>query len=167
MGVFKRLEDQAMGIAATLREYLESRGITYEVVEHPHTDSAMRAAEAAHVPGDQVAKPVLLGDEHSYLLAVIPATHRLELDRINQVLSRNLEMLPEDEIEAAFSDCERGAIPAVGEPYGIDVVIEPALLHQPEAYFESGDHEHLIHLHGEVFRDLMANAPRAHLSHHL
>ncbi|HOP15081.1 MAG: YbaK/EbsC family protein [Gammaproteobacteria bacterium] len=156
-----------MGIAATLREYLESRGITYEVVEHPHTDSAMRAAEAAHVPGDQVAKPVLLGDEHSYLLAVIPATHRLELDRINQVLSRNLEMLPEDEIEAAFSDCERGAIPAVGEPYGIDVVIEPALLHQPEVYFESGDHEHLIHLHGEVFRDLMANAPRAHLSHHL
>ena len=33
----------------------------------------VRAAEAAHVPGDQVAKPVLLGDEHSYLLAVIPA----------------------------------------------------------------------------------------------
>ena len=156
-----------MGIATTLREYLESRGIAYEVVGHPHTDSAMRAAQAAHVPGDQVAKPVLLGDEHSYLLAVIPATHRLELDRLNQVLSRHLEMLPEDEIEAAFSDCERGAIPAVGEPYGIDVVIEPALLQQPEVYFESGDHEHLIHLCGEAFRDLMANAPRAHLSHHL
>lgn len=155
-----------MGIATTLRDYLESRGIAYEVVEHPHTNSAMRAAQAAHVPGDQVAKPVLLGDDHSYLLAVIPATHRLELDRLNQMLSRSLEMLPEDEIEATFADCERGAIPPIGEAYGVDVVIDPVLMHQPDVYFESGDHEHLIHVNGEIFRDLMAHAPRAHVSHH-
>ena len=156
-----------MAVATTLQDFLESRGIAYEIIEHPHTDSAMRAAEAAHVPGDQLAKPVLLGDEHSYLLAVIPATHRLELDRLNQMLARTLEMLPEDEIEATFSDCERGAIPAIGEPYGVDVVVDPALIHQPEVYFESGDHEHLIHVHGEVFRGLMAHVARAQVSHHL
>jgi len=156
-----------MGVATTLQDYLESRGIAYEVVEHPHTNSAMRAAEAAHVPGDQVAKPVLLGDDDSYLLAVIPATHRLELDRVNQIMARSLEMLPEDEIEATFSDCERGAIPAIGEPYGVDVVVDPALVQQPEVYFESGDHEHLIHVHGDVFRGLMEDVPRVHLSHHL
>ena len=156
-----------MGVATTIQEYLESRGIAYEVVEHPHTDSAMRAAEAAHVTGDQVAKPVLLGDDDSYLLAVIPATHRLELDRLNQMMARNLEMLPEDEIEATFSDCERGAIPAIGEPYGVDVVVDPALVRQSDIYFESGDHEHLIHLHGDVFRALMEHVPRLNVSHHL
>ena len=161
------LEETTMGVATTLQDYLESRGIAYDVVEHPHTNSAMRAAEAAHVPGDQVAKPVLLGDDDSYLLAVIPATHRLELDRINQTMARSLEMLPEDEIEATFSDCERGAIPAIGEPYGVDVVVDPALIQQPEVYFESGDHEHLIHVHGDVFRGLMEDVPRVHLSHHL
>jgi Ala-tRNA(Pro) deacylase len=166
-GESDNLEEITMGIATTLQDYLESRGIAYEVVEHPHTDSAMRAAEAAHVPGDQVAKPVLLGDDDSYLLAVIPATHRLELDRVNQMMARSLEMLPEDEIEATFSDCERGAIPAIGEPYGIDVVVDPALIQQPEVYFESGDHEHLIHVHGDVFRGLMQDVPRVHLSHHL
>ena len=156
-----------MAVATTLEEYLESRNIAYDVVEHPHTNTAMRAAEAAHVPGDQVAKPVLLGDEHSYLLAVIPATHRLELDRLNQMLARSLEMLPEDEIEATFSDCECGAIPAIGDAYGIDVVLDPALTHQPDVYFESGDHEHLIHMRGEVFRDLMEHVPRTSVSHHL
>ena len=156
-----------MGVATTLQDYLESRGIAYEVVEHPHTDSAMRAAEAAHVPGDQVAKPVLLGDDHSYLLAVIPATHRLELDRLNQMMARSLEMLPEDEIEATFSDCEKGAIPAIGEAYGVDVVVDPSLMHLADVYFESGDHEHLIHMHGEDFRGLMEHVPRAHVSHHL
>ena len=156
-----------MGIATTLQEFLESRGIAYDLVEHPHTDSAMRAAEAAHVPGNQVAKSVLLGDDHSYLLAVIPATHRLELDRLNQMLARSLEMLPEDEIEATFSDCERGAIPAIGEPYGVDMVVDPALIQQTDVYFESGDHEHLIHMNGEVFRSLLEHVPRAPVSHHL
>jgi Ala-tRNA(Pro) deacylase len=156
-----------MGIATTLREYLESHNIEYEIVAHPHTKTAMRAAEAAHVPGDQVAKPVLLGDDDSYLLAVIPATHRLELDRLNQIMARSLEMLPESEIEATFSDCEKGAIPAIGEPYGVDVIIDPVLIHQPDVYFESGDHEHLVHLDGEIFRTLMAKVPRAHVSHHL
>ncbi len=156
-----------MAVATTLEEYLQSRNIAYDVVEHPHTNTAMRAAEAAHVPGDQVAKPVLLGDDHSYLLAVIPATHRLELDRLNQMLARSLEMLPEDEIEATFSDCECGAIPAIGEAYGVDVVLDPALTHQSDVYFESGDHEHLIHMRGEVFRDLMEHVPRTPVSHHL
>jgi Ala-tRNA(Pro) deacylase len=156
-----------MGIATTLQDYLESRGIAYEVVEHPHTDSALRAAEAAHVPGDRVAKPVLLGDDDSYLLAVIPSTHRLDVDRLNQTLARNLVLLPEDEIDATFSDCERGAIPAIGEAYGVDVVIDPSLVHQPDVYFESGDHEHLIRMAGDDFRGLMAHAPRAQVSHHL
>ncbi len=156
-----------MGVATTLQDFLESRGIAYDVVEHAHTDSAVRAAKAAHLPGDQVAKPVLLGDEHSYLLAVIPASHRLELDRLNQVMARSLEILPEDEVEATFVDCERGAIPAVGEPYGIDVVVDPALIHQSDVYFESGDHEHLIHMLGEDFRGLMEHVPRVHVSHHL
>lgn len=156
-----------MGVATTLLEYLDSRQVTYDVIAHPHSSSAMRAAEAAHVPGDQVAKPVLLGDDDSYLLAVIPATHRLELDRLNQLLARSLEMLPEAEVEATFSDCERGAIPAIGEPYGVDVVVDPSLIHQPDVYFESGDHEHLIHMSGDAFRALMENSPRAQVSHHL
>jgi Ala-tRNA(Pro) deacylase len=156
-----------MAVATTLEEYLQSRGIAYDVVTHPHTKNVTLAAKAAQVPGEQVAKPVLLGDEHSYLLAVIPATHRLELDRLNQMLARSLETLPADEIQATFSDCETGAIPAIGEPYGVDVVVDPALAHQPDVYFESGDHEHLIHMRGDVFRDLMEHVPRAQVSHHL
>ena len=72
-----------------------------------------------------------------------------------------------DEIEATFSDCECGAIPAIGDAYGVDVVLDPALTHQPDVYFESGDHEHLIHMRGEVFRDLMEHVPRTPVSHHL
>jgi Ala-tRNA(Pro) deacylase len=156
-----------MGVATTIQEYLESRDIFYDVIEHAPADSAMRAAQAAHIPGDQMAKPVLLGDDESYLLAVVPATHRLDLDRLNQLTARSLVIMNEDEMEIAFADCDRGALPAVGEPYGIDTVVDTALLKVEDIYFEFGDHEHLIHLKGDQFRKLTQDVQRAHVSHHL
>lgn len=156
-----------MGVAMTVQEYLESRAILFEVIEHSHTDSAMRAAQAAHIPGDQMAKPVLLGDDSSYLLAVVPATHRLDLDRLNQLTARSLVIMNEDEMEVAFSDCDRGALPAIGEPYGIDTVVDTALLKAEDVYFEFGDHEHLIHLKGDEFRKLTEDVRHAQVSHHL
>ncbi len=156
-----------MGVATTIQDFLESRKVAYEIIEHPHTDSSMRTAESAHIPGDQLAKPILLGDDNSYLLAIIPATHRLELDRLNQVMARSLEMIGEDEIAATFSDCETGAIPVVGEAYGVDTVLDASLSHESDVYFDSGDHEHLIHMRGDDFRVLMEHVPRVQVSHHL
>ena len=156
-----------MGVAATVQDYLDSRRVAYEVIDHPHTDSSVRTAESAHISGDQLAKPILLGDDSSYLLAVIPATHRLEIDRLNQVLARSLQMIQDDEIACAFSDCETGAIPVVGEAYGLDTVVDAGLSHQDDVYFDSGDHEHLIHMRGDDFRALMEHVPRVQVSHHL
>ena len=156
-----------MAVAATIQDFLESRRVAFEVIEHPHTDSSLRTAESAHISGDQLAKPVLLGDDSSYLLAVIPATHRLDVDRLNQIMARSLVMIEEDEISATFVDCEVGAVPVVGEAYGIDTVLDATLSHEDDVYFESGDHKHLIHMRGDDFRSLMEHVPRVHVSHHL
>ncbi|MCU7889579.1 MAG: hypothetical protein KZQ59_16275 [Candidatus Thiodiazotropha sp. (ex Lucinoma aequizonata)] len=64
-----------MAIAIILREYLLNHGVDFEVIEHRRTDLALHTAEAAHIPGDRMAKSVLLGDDESYLLAVIQVTH--------------------------------------------------------------------------------------------
>ena len=156
-----------MAVASTLKDYLDSREVVYEVIGHEHTVSTLRTAESAHVPGDAMAKPVLLGDEHSYLLAVIPATHRLALARLIQVTARTWELVPESEICCTFSDCERGAIPPIGEPYGIHTILDSHFAQSAEVYFESGDHEHLIHMGGEDFRQLLGEAPRMEFSHHI
>lgn len=156
-----------MAVASTLKEYLDSRNVDYEIIGHKHTDSTLQTAESAHVPGDALAKPVLLGDDHSYLLAVIPATHRLALARLIQVTARSWELVPESEMRLTFSDCECGAIPPIGEPYGIDTILDLHLAQSDEVYFESGDHEHLIHMRGEDFRQLLGEAPRMEVSQHL
>ena len=156
-----------MSVAATLKDYLNSLHFQYDTVRHAHTDSALRTAEAAHVSGELVAKPLLMGDEHSYVLVVIPASHRLEPKRLNEVTGRHLTMISEDELEMAFTDCEKGAVPAAGEAYGIDTLVDQGLYNQDDVYFESGDHENLIHMAGEQFRSLMANAQQVDVSHHM
>ena len=156
-----------MGIAITLKEYLSDHAAHYETVVHPRTASALQTSEVSHVPGDRLVKSVLLGDDDSYVMALIPASHRLDIEHINDTIGRELDLMPETEVAGAFSDCEVGSIPPVGEAYGVETLVEPCLLDQPEIFFESGNHGVLIRVTGEQFRELLENATATEMSHHL
>lgn len=155
-----------MAIAITLREYLDQEGINYHLVEHPYTDRSTETAKVAHVPGDQLAKSVVLGDENGYLVAVLPATHHLDLGMLHRQLHRRLGLATEQELAALFDDCDVGAVPPVGEAYGLEVVVDECLSDCPDVYFEAGDHTDLVHVSGEDFQDLMTDARHGHFSRH-
>ena len=157
-----------MAIAITLREYLDEHGLDYEVIDHVRTDSALASSEAARIPGDKMAKSVLLGDSESYLLAVVPATHRVRLEEIARLTGRPFRLIREDEVESAFSDCEIGAVPPMGAPYGIETLIDSRLMTQPGGvYCESGDHGKLLHLTQENFRAAEEEAVVAPIGRHI
>jgi Ala-tRNA(Pro) deacylase len=156
-----------MAIAITLKEYLKDHDIRYEVIEHRRTGSTLQTCEAAHIPGDLMAKSVLLGDDESYLMAVIPATHRLQLAHLSELTGRQLELIEEDELVEAFADCEPGAVPPTGKPYGIETLVDYSLTTQPEIYFETGDHTQLIHVSGRQFRELVEETATENISRHI
>ncbi len=156
-----------MMMAPNLQDFLAEQQVAYDVIAHTHTGSSMETAEAAHVPGDRVAKGVLLEDERGYLLAVVPSTHHVEVGVLGRQLHRSLRLATEPELKALFGDCELGAVPPVGEPYGLTSVVEDELSAQPEVYFEAGDHEHLIRLTQAEFTRLMSSATMTHFSRRL
>lgn len=156
-----------MAIATTIKEYLDMRNVDYDTIPHPHTRSAMHTASAAHVPGSQLAKSVVVEDQNGYMMVVVPSTNRIELGSLHDHFSRNLGLATETELAGLFSDCELGAIPPFGEQYGIQTVLDPELLEEPDIYFEAGDHRELIHMSCEQFRKLMDGASTWHCSRHL
>jgi Ala-tRNA(Pro) deacylase len=156
-----------MAVATTLKEYLNRWGVEYEVVPHTYTSSSQAAAEAAHVPGDKLAKCVMTEDYRGYLMVVVPASHEVEFSLLDENLDRRLELAEEEELADIFTDCELGAIPPLGEAYGVDVAVDSSLTACDDIYFEAGDHVELLHLRGEDFRDLMAGAEQGHYSRHL
>jgi len=144
-----------MAIARRLQWYLDAKGVRYDVVPHPHSSSSLETARQAHVPADSLAKAVLLEDERGYVMAIVPASHRIDLGRLNQQLHRELELAREREIADLFHDCDRGALPALGSPYRVPTVYDDALSAVPEVYFEAGDHEDVVHLRGGDFLTLL------------
>ena len=156
-----------MTIAASVEDFLTREGVQYDTIVHAHTRDSAHSAQAAHVPGDRVAKCVMLEDDNGYLMAVIPATHRLDLRALHLELNRELGLATEREEVELFKDCEPGALPPLGPAYGIDMVLEQSLLDEPDLYFESGDHTALIHVSGPDFLKLTAGWPRRHISHHV
>ena len=156
-----------MGIAITIKEFLDQENIYYDLVEHPYSRCSMESAEAAHIPGDQLAKCVVLGDDEGYLLAVVPATHKIDLGLLERYLGRKLSLATESEIYKLFYDCEIGAVPALGQAYGYDTIMDDRLMDCEDIYFEAGDHVELVHLTGEEFQAIMANTEHAQFSSHV
>jgi len=153
-----------MAIAKTLINYLEKRGVEYDLVAHEHTATAQASAHAAHIPAHQVAKAVVLRDDAGYVLSVLPASHSLEIDWVNTELKRNLCLACEDEFKKLFADCEPGAVPAFGDAYGMQVIWDDDLQYTADIYIEAGDHEHLIWLDRKSFKKLMKSLPHTIIS---
>jgi Ala-tRNA(Pro) deacylase len=82
----------------------------------------------------------------------------------SKALDRRLGLATEGELARLFADCEVGATPPVGPAYGLDVVVDDSLIERPDLYFEGGDHCTLIHVRGEDFSRLMAQARHARIS---
>ncbi len=149
-----------MAIATHVADYLAAHGVTYEVIEHQPTTSAMDAAQEAKIPTDHMLKAVLLRDKQGYVLALLPASHRLDLGRMRDSLHRPVRLATEAEIAALFTDCELGAIPAIGGAYNLDMVVDDALEGRSDIYFDGGDHRSLVHISGADFWRLAATARR-------
>ena len=142
-----------MPIAPRLRQYLDDQRADYEVIEHSPTKTAMQSAAICHIPASNIAKGVLLDTGDDYLLAVIPADHRLQLSDLKAELGQRPHLVGEEKLEEIFSDCAMGAVPPLGSSYGVSTIIDDSLEGQSDVYFEAGDHASLIHMsHGEFSR---------------
>lgn len=154
-----------MGIAISLLQFLETHDVEYDLISHPHTENSIETAKTTHIPGKQLAKAVLLEDaEGKYLMAVIPTTHHIDLAHLHHLLGKQVGLATETEIARVFNDCEPGAIPPLGEAYGLQVIVDKRLEKEPDIFIEGGQHDTVIHLSGLDFSDLVINAPDGYFS---
>jgi Ala-tRNA(Pro) deacylase len=116
------------------------------------------------VPGERLAKGVVLRSGTGYILAVLPSSRRVAMEAIEKVTGGSVELASEDEVSMLFPDCEKGAVPVFGEAYGIPAMIEETLDDSRDIYCEGGDHRSLVHMDGRDFRTLMAGAERARIA---
>lgn len=154
-----------MALAATVKTFLQQKSVSYKLVTHAHTGSSHETAEAAHVNEDHIAKAVMVKDAEGYAMIVVPASNYVEMKHLHKELDRQLELVAEEEFARLFPDCEVGAVPPIGPAYEVETFLDEALTTLANVYFESGDHEHLVHVSGDDFKILLGGVRHGHYSH--
>jgi len=152
-------------MAATVKSYLEGRGVAYEVINHPATGSSHETAEAAHVDDAHIAKAVILRDRVGFLMAVVPGNTWVKLSAVTQELDREMVLAEEKDAAGHFPDCDPGAIPPLGPAYGMESLMDESLISLGFVYFESGDHRTLIRVKGRDFPKLLSGVRRGRFCH--
>jgi Ala-tRNA(Pro) deacylase len=108
-------------------DYLTENQVCFETLLHAPAYSAQQRAKHLHVSGRQVAKSVLLSAAEGYLLAVLPATHHIDTDRLGRALGGPVRLADDREAARVFRDCEWGVVPPFGTLYGLPTLLDDSL----------------------------------------
>jgi Ala-tRNA(Pro) deacylase len=144
-----------MGIAISLEQYLDGQGIAYDALKHDRTECAAESAAVGNIPSDSMAKAVVLSCRDGHVLAVVPASRQVQLEKVCLCIEQPVSLATETELTSLFPDCEAGAVPPIGAAYGLRTVVDDSLEAQKDIYFEAGDHRTLVHVRGDEFHRLM------------
>ena len=137
-----------MPIPSNISEYLDSHHISYQSYRHPPAYTAQGIAQAQHISGKKLAKVVMVAaDDNRMIMTVVPASHRVDLNRLGNLLNtRWVRLATEEEFENYFPECELGAMPPLGNIYHLDVWVDQKLGSLPKISFNAGTHAEIIQM---------------------
>ncbi|MDP3772923.1 MAG: YbaK/EbsC family protein [Gemmatimonadales bacterium] len=139
-----------------LKEFLDANGVKYVEISHSPGYTAQELAAAAHVPGKEWAKTVVVKVDGRLAMAVLPASSRVILDLLRQATgAKNVELATEREFADRFPGCELGAMPPFGNLYDMDVFVEERLANDEEIAFNAGTYTEVIKLAYQDYQRLV------------
>jgi Ala-tRNA(Pro) deacylase len=142
-------------IPTSLKNYLTTNGVPFEVLQHPRDFSAQRTAADTHTPGRAFAKCVLVWIDNYYAMIVLPAHHRVDFDLLRDELgAKDAGLVREEEMHRLFPDCEIGAEPPFGKLYDLPVYVAAPLAEDATITFNAGTHDEAIRMTFADFQGL-------------
>lgn len=148
-----------MSLPLRLKSFLDSNFIPYESLSHSTTYTAQGTATLMQISGRDVAKTVVLRAGPRFeetLLAVLPGSKHVKLDKISAALGKPVRLATELEFSDLFPDCELGAMPPFGALYNLPVYVDESLAKDKEVVFNAGTHHDAVRMAYEDFVRLAA-----------
>ena len=146
-----------MGIPSKLIEFLNQNKVRYEILHHPEAFTAQELAAVEHVKGKQHAKVVMVKSDGAPVMTVLPADHRVDLDKFNKLTGKLAALATEADFKGLFPDCAVGSMPPFGSLYGVATYVDQSLAENDTIVFEAGTHSDAMKMrYGDFAR--VANA---------
>ena len=124
-----------------MEKYLRENGVGFEVKTHDQAFTMQEVAAALHVPGNQVAKVVIVCADDQKAMLVLPAPYRMNVDLVRDLVgAKKVRLAKEEEFTDLFPDCATGAMPPFGNLYGVPVYVDRSMAEEPDMVFRIGTH---------------------------
>ena len=143
-------------IASRLVGYLDENGVIYAAIRHPRAYTAQEVAAQLHCKGRDMIKTVVVKAGAQNVLAVLPATHKIDFHMLADALQyEDVRLATEPEFQGLFPQCEPGAMPPFGNLYGMPVLCDNSLTEDEVIHFNAGTHVEAIRMRFDDFRRLV------------
>ncbi len=129
-----------MNIPKRLTQFLDENNVPYEVLHHEAAFTAQEVAHEEHVKGRNHAKVVMIKSNGDLAMAVLPAHRIIDLEKLEHITQKAASIAAEEEFHSRFPDCAIGAMPPLGNLYGLSTYIERSLTKDEFIVFEAGTH---------------------------
>lgn len=137
----------------SVKEFLDRTSAKYEVTEHHPAFTAQRIAQAEHIHGMNVAKPVVVTADGRYYMCVLPACCRIDMEVLRGLIGADeIKLTDEFEMAKLFPDCEVGAEPPFGSLYGLPTIMDELLEGDDSIVFQSGSHDEAVRMNLVEYR---------------
>jgi Ala-tRNA(Pro) deacylase len=135
--------------AVDVTKVLDDAGVEYELLSHPHTETAAAEAEALGVDLGEVGKTLVLSTPDGNVRAVLPGSARLDVRKVRDVLrvtGKRVHLLSEDALTRDYKEFELGAVPPLGGKSRDRVLVDTRLAERDSIVIEAGSHDESVRL---------------------
>jgi len=135
--------------AKKLKEFLDAHQVKYMTVRHWAVYTVQEIAVLSHIRGKGLAKTLMVKADGKMAMAVLPAPNKVDSLLGAAAGAESVRLATEAEFKSLFPDCEAGAMPPFGNPYGMSVFADTSL---------AGSHSELIRMAYQDFERLVQPA---------
>jgi Ala-tRNA(Pro) deacylase len=130
-----------------LREFLDRENVRYVSILHSTAFTAQEVAQSAHIPGNEMAKCVMIKMDGKMAMAVLPASFQVDFALLREAIgAEQVVLAKEREFSDLFPQCEPGAMPPFGNLYDIPVFVARSLTESESIAFNAGTHRELLRM---------------------
>ncbi|MCF7885985.1 MAG: YbaK/EbsC family protein [Candidatus Marinimicrobia bacterium] len=151
-----------MSISKRVKKYLDQNDVKYASIKHSKAYTAQEIASSSHIPGKDLAKTVVLKDKNDeFVLAVLPATDKVDLEEFEQLTDlEGVKLANENDFRDLFPDARTGAMAPFGNLYDMPTYVSKNLDNNHMITFNAGSHEELIRMPYKKYKELVQ--PKVH-----
>jgi Ala-tRNA(Pro) deacylase len=140
-----------------ITEYLNSERINYELYSHRPAFTSQQMAAEEHIPGMNVAKPVIVLADGKYYMCVLPACCKVDLEVLRSQLGANkVTLASEEEMAGLFPDCDLGAEPPFGNVFGLATLMDESLSSDEYIVCQAGRHNRAVRIGMRDYKELVS-----------